>query len=171
VEESINGEPALAPHLTLKPHPTTQNRQVWRPGIDPLADDEELDYDPTAYDCLHRFNLEWPCLSFDMVRDALGAPRAAFPHTVFMVAGTQAAQARQNHIAVLKLAALGQGRHGKKGGDDASDDGSSSSGDESGDGSDSGGMDASDDEEDREPPARMHYRCARVCLVQCVLGW
>jgi ribosome assembly protein RRB1 len=132
---------------------------VWRPGLDPLGEDEELDYDPTAYDCLHRFALEWPCLSFDMVRDGLGAPRAAFPHTVFMVAGTQAAQPRANHIAVLKLASLGQGRHGKRdskkrrGGSDSDDD--SSSGDEDG-GSDS--MDASDDEEDREPPARMHYR-------------
>ena len=130
-----------------------------------MAEDEELDYDPTAYDCLHRFNLEWPCLSFDMVRDDLGGPRAAFPHTVFMVAGTQAAQARQNHIAVLKLAALGQGRHGKRdgkrrrGGGESSSDDSGGSGSESGDEDGSGsGMDASDDEEDREPPARMHYR-------------
>ena len=36
--------------------------KVWRPGIDPLAEDEELDYDPTAYDCLHRLQLDWPCL-------------------------------------------------------------------------------------------------------------
>ena len=41
--------------------------QVWRAGIDPLAEDEELDYDPTAYDCLHRLQLDWPCL-----RQALG---------------------------------------------------------------------------------------------------
>jgi ribosome assembly protein RRB1 len=139
--------------------------QVWRPGLDPVGEDEELDYDPTAYDCLHRFNLEWPCLSFDMLRDDLGAPRAAFPHTVFMVAGTQAAQARQNHIAVLKLAALGQGRHGKRDGkrrrgggdDDESSSDESSSGSEGGSDSE---MDASDDEDDREPPARMHYRWA-----------
>jgi ribosome assembly protein RRB1 len=63
--------------------------QVWRPGIDPLGEDEELDYDPTAYDCLHKFALEWPCLSFDIVRDDLGGPRSTFPHTVFMLAGTQ----------------------------------------------------------------------------------
>jgi ribosome assembly protein RRB1 len=36
--------------------------QVWRPGVDPVEDDEELDYDPTAYDCLHRLQLDWPCL-------------------------------------------------------------------------------------------------------------
>lgn len=136
---------------------------MWRPGIDPVADDEELDYDPTAYDCLHRFNLEWPCLSFDMIRDNLGGPRAAFPHTLFMVAGTQAAQARQNHLAVLKLASLGQGRHGKRAGrrrgGGGSNSDSSSDGEGGGSGSDSESMDASDDEEDREPPARMHYRC------------
>ncbi len=67
-------------------------QQVWRPGIDPLGQDEELDYDPTAYDCLHKFSLEWPCLSFDTVRDDLGGPRSTFPHTVFMVAGTQVGQ-------------------------------------------------------------------------------
>lgn len=27
-----------------------------------MAEDEELDYDPTAYDCLHRLQLDWPCL-------------------------------------------------------------------------------------------------------------
>eukprot|EP00877_Chromochloris_zofingiensis_P002660 jgi/Chrzof1/12395/Cz06g32260.t1 len=87
---------------------------VWRPGVDPVAEDEELDYDPTAYDCLHRFTLDWPCLSFDFIRDDLGAPRSAFPHTVYMVAGTQAAQPRQNYLALLKLTHLSQGRHGKK---------------------------------------------------------
>jgi hypothetical protein len=65
---------------------------------------------PAAYDCLHKFTLEWPCLSFDIIRDDLGAPRATFPHTVFMVAGTQAAGARQNYLALLRLTQLGQGR-------------------------------------------------------------
>ena len=159
---------ALTPanhHQSINGNKTTH--QVWRPGVDPVADGEELDYDPTAYDCLHRFALEWPCLSFDVVRDGLGGPRAAFPHTVFMVAGTQAAQPRQNTLAVLKLAALGQGRHGKRdgkrrggGGSDDDDDESSSSSDddgEGGSGSDSE-MDASDEPEDREPPARLHHR-------------
>ena len=30
--------------------------QVWRPGVDAIAEDEELSYDPTAYDCLHKFS-------------------------------------------------------------------------------------------------------------------
>ena len=32
---------------------------------DPLKDDEELDYDSSAYQMLHRANVEWPCLSID----------------------------------------------------------------------------------------------------------
>jgi ribosome assembly protein RRB1 len=82
-------------HLHTLNNPSSFSVQVWRPGIDPLGEDEELDYDPTAYDCLHKFALEWPCLSFDIVRDDLGGPRSTFPHTVFMLAGTQVRQRRQ----------------------------------------------------------------------------
>ena len=46
--------------------------RAFRPGIDSLNDDEELDYDASAYRMLHRFTLEWPALSFDVVRDTLG---------------------------------------------------------------------------------------------------
>jgi hypothetical protein len=38
--------------------------QVWQPGVDNLEEGEELQFDPTAYDCLHGFNLGWPCLRF-----------------------------------------------------------------------------------------------------------
>merc|ERR1719327_1775625 len=30
----------------------------------------ELDFDPRAYRMLHRLGSDWPCLSFDFVRDA-----------------------------------------------------------------------------------------------------
>ncbi|KAF8065712.1 grwd1 [Scenedesmus sp. PABB004] len=129
---------------------------VWRPGIDPVGEDEELDYDPTAYDCLHKFSLEWPCLSFDLLRDELGGPRSTFPHTVFMVAGTQASSARANYLAVLKLADLGQGRHGKRAVKPRGSDDESSDESESDEGSDA--MDDSDDDDAREPPPRMHHR-------------
>eukprot|EP00879_Flechtneria_rotunda_P014031 GHRR01014658.1.p1 GENE.GHRR01014658.1~~GHRR01014658.1.p1 ORF type:complete len:366 (+),score=106.34 GHRR01014658.1:218-1315(+) len=144
-------EPAL---MSLDQAGPSTVSAVWRPGIDPVGEDEELDYDPTAYDCLHKFSLEWPCLSFDIVRDDLGAPRSSFPHTVFMVAGTQAASARQNYLAVLKLAELGQGRHGKKA-EKRNDDGESS---DEGESSEDDSMDESDGEDSREPPAQMHHR-------------
>ena len=32
------------------------------PGLDNVEDGEELQYDPTAYDCMHVMSLDWPCL-------------------------------------------------------------------------------------------------------------
>ena len=52
--------------------------------------------------------------SFDIVRDGLGGPRSAFPHTVTLAAGTQAASPKQNSLAIMKLSNLVQGRHGSK---------------------------------------------------------
>jgi ribosome assembly protein RRB1 len=49
--------------------------QVWRPGVDPLNEGEELDYDCNAYDIMYRLNVDWPCLSFDIMRDKLGFQR------------------------------------------------------------------------------------------------
>ena len=50
-------------------------KQVWRPGVDQLPDGEELEYDPSAYVMYHSLQAEWPCLSFDIVRDNLGENR------------------------------------------------------------------------------------------------
>lgn len=36
---------------------------------------QELEYDSTAYDMLHKMSLEWSCLSFDIIRDSLGIQR------------------------------------------------------------------------------------------------
>ncbi len=48
--------------------------------------------------------------SFDVVRDQLGGPRRAFPHSMVLVAGTQAATARANYLALMRLSNLGQVR-------------------------------------------------------------
>jgi ribosome assembly protein RRB1 len=87
--------------------------QVFQPGVHQLEEGQQLDYDRTAYDCLHKWALDWPSLSFDIVKDSLGGPRSSFPLTAFMVAGTQAAPGEQNYISVMKLSALTQGDHGK----------------------------------------------------------
>ena len=39
----------------------------------------ELEYDESAYDALHAFSHEWPCLSLDVMGDDLGEGREAFP--------------------------------------------------------------------------------------------
>lgn len=50
-------------------------KQVWRPGIDVLPEGEDLEYDPSAYIMYHSMQTEWPCLSFDFIRDNLGDAR------------------------------------------------------------------------------------------------
>jgi len=49
--------------------------ETFLPGRDQLEEGEVLEADPTAYDMLHALNVEWPCLSFDVVRDELGDQR------------------------------------------------------------------------------------------------
>ncbi|KFK40314.1 wd-40 repeat protein [Arabis alpina] len=77
--------------------------RVWQPGVDKLEDDEELQCDPSAYNTLHGFHVGWPCLSFDILGDKLGMNRTEFPHTVYMVAGTQAEKAAFNSIGLFKI--------------------------------------------------------------------
>uniref|UniRef100_A0A0G4HHA3 Uncharacterized protein n=1 Tax=Chromera velia CCMP2878 TaxID=1169474 RepID=A0A0G4HHA3_9ALVE len=86
-------------------------KKVFRPGIDRVEDGEELDYDPTAYDMLHRATVEWPCLSFDILQDTLGAARKKFPHTAYVVAGTQADEHDRNRIYVMKWHKLHKTKH------------------------------------------------------------
>ncbi|KAG7584408.1 WD40 repeat [Arabidopsis suecica] len=77
--------------------------RVWQPGVDTLEDGEELQCDPSAYNSLHGFHVGWPCLSFDILGDKLGLNRTEFPHTLYMVAGTQAEKAAHNSIGLFKI--------------------------------------------------------------------
>lgn len=109
-------------------------------------------------------SLEWPALSFDIIKDNLGAPRSTFPLSFFMVAGTQAATSRNNYLAVMRVSNLTQGKHGiekkdkskkkkktKKNNDDDSDDTMDVSDEEE-------DSDSDDDEEEEEEEARLHVR-------------
>ena len=59
---------------------------------------------------LHALESPWPCLSLDLVRDALGDSRKSYPATMYAVAGTQAARGheKENQIMVMKLSGLGR---------------------------------------------------------------
>ena len=65
---------------------------------------------------LHRSHLEWPCLTFGVVKDSLGDSRATFPHTSYFVAGTQADTPANNRLLVLKFSHMCRTKH-----DDESD--------------------------------------------------
>lgn len=117
---------------------------VWLPGENDMEEDEELQYDLTAYDCMTSLSLEWPSLSFDVITDSLGDNRKEFPHTLSFVAGTQAANSKGNYLAVVRVTHLSKGKHGQKespGGDDSDDD-----------------MLDSEDDEEEEEDAGLHVR-------------
>ena len=56
----------------------------------------------------HSFRTEWPCLTFDLFRDDLGDNRQRFPHSMFMMSGSQADKQDANKLTLLKLSDLGK---------------------------------------------------------------
>jgi len=83
-----------------------KNARVWRAGIDPIGEDEVLDYEPSAYTMYHKLRVEWPCLSMDILRDNLGNYRTKFPATLYAVTGSQADGVNKNKVSVLKISHL-----------------------------------------------------------------
>eukprot|EP00301_Raphidiophrys_heterophryoidea_P026162 c8963_g1_i1.p1 GENE.c8963_g1_i1~~c8963_g1_i1.p1 ORF type:complete len:528 (-),score=152.83 c8963_g1_i1:251-1834(-) len=97
-------------------------KQAFRPGLDKVAEGEVLDYDSSAYLMYHALNSEWPCMSFAILNDPLGHNRTRFPHTVFLVAGSQADTPQNNAIMCLKLSELHKTKHDDSDSDSGSDD-------------------------------------------------
>jgi ribosome assembly protein RRB1 len=83
--------------------PTTR---IFIPGVHSLGRDEVLEADETAYHMLHHMGVDWPCLSFDVLRDGLGDQRQRFPATAYIVTGTQADVASNNKLVVYKMSSL-----------------------------------------------------------------
>ncbi|KAG8827943.1 ribosome biosynthesis protein rrb1 [Serendipita sp. 401] len=80
--------------------------QTFLPGLHKLSKDEILEPDQSAYEMLHRMNVAWPCLSFDVLRDGLGEERRKYPATAYVVTGTQADTSSKNEVLVMKMSAL-----------------------------------------------------------------
>ncbi|KAK2195452.1 bifunctional WD40-YVTN repeat-like-containing domain superfamily/Histone-binding protein RBBP4 [Babesia duncani] len=83
---------------------------VWRKSDRPLEKDEILQVAPGCYAMLHTIIPNWSCLSFDILKDDLGACRLSFPHTSYIVTGTQpdASHATQSLIHVMKWSNMTQ---------------------------------------------------------------
>jgi ribosome assembly protein RRB1 len=75
--------------------------RVWIPQ--PGVDAEELEYDSRAYKVYHKLNMEWPCLSFDILQDKHGQMRTKFPMTMYFAAGSQAESSGKNKVSVFKV--------------------------------------------------------------------
>ena len=57
-----------------KPAAGTKKKEVWDESKEPLKEGEELVYDSSAYQMLHRAKVEWPCLSIDiLLRDRINS--------------------------------------------------------------------------------------------------
>ncbi|KAI9799868.1 MAG: ribosome biosynthesis protein rrb1 [Piccolia ochrophora] len=82
--------------------------QTFIPGRHKLGANEVLSPDLSTYEMLHTLSTNWPCLSFDILPDALGAKRTSYPATLYAVAGTQASAGREkeNELLVMKLSGL-----------------------------------------------------------------
>jgi len=91
IEES--DEPPLAPNIFI-------------PGIHILGKDEILEPDDSVYIMRHSMDVNWSCLSFDILRDGLGDQRQRYPATAYVVTGTQADVAKNNEVLVYKLTSL-----------------------------------------------------------------
>ena len=84
--------------------PRTPN--VFIPGLHTLGKDEVLEPDDSVYIMRHTMNTNWPCLSFDVLRDDEGDQRQRFPTSACIVAGTQADIPKNNKLTVFKMTQL-----------------------------------------------------------------
>ena len=80
--------------------------QVFIPGKHVLGKDEILEPDDSVYIMRHSMDVDWPCLSFDILRDNLGDERQRFPATAYIVAGTQADTMKNNEVVIYKMSSL-----------------------------------------------------------------
>jgi ribosome assembly protein RRB1 len=64
--------------------PKGSNTEVWDDKKDPIKDGEEMEYDGSAYEMLHRCKVEWPCLSIDfLLRERTSSHGPANPKSWF----------------------------------------------------------------------------------------
>jgi ribosome assembly protein RRB1 len=81
--------------------------KVYIPGVgEPLQKGQQLEPDQSAYEMLHRLNVTWPCLSFDILQDHLGSINRRYPQVAYFVAGTQADTAKNNELMVMKASSM-----------------------------------------------------------------
>uniref|UniRef100_A0AC35UHL2 CAF1C_H4-bd domain-containing protein n=1 Tax=Rhabditophanes sp. KR3021 TaxID=114890 RepID=A0AC35UHL2_9BILA len=98
------------------------NKKVYLPGVSRgLEEGEEWDFDPSAYKLYYAFEMNRPCMSFDVINDTLGENRWSPPETCFIVTGSYADKPKENELAVVKLSNLHGSRNKEAMQDDESD--------------------------------------------------
>lgn len=100
-----DAESDMEPNESEGEEDSNVKKEVYLPGK-PLATDEELICDESAYVMLHQASTGAPCLSFDIIADELGENREKYPLAAYMVAGTQASRTHVNNLIVMKMSNL-----------------------------------------------------------------
>ncbi|KAI0756328.1 glutamate-rich WD repeat containing [Daedaleopsis nitida] len=95
---------------------------VFIPGVHRLEKDEILEPDDSVYVMRHNMSVNWPCLSFDILRDDLGDQRQRYPATAYLVTGTQADVAKNNELSVYKMSSLQKTQRENDSDDDEEDE-------------------------------------------------
>ena len=103
--------------------------QVWLPGM-PLGADEQLQPDMSVYVMLQEMQVDWPCLSFDVLQRAGRAESLDFPLEAALVAGTQADRADRNKIMLMRWTNLHKNQEHDSDHDSDNDNDSDSDADE-----------------------------------------
>lgn len=70
------------------------------------SSDDEAQNVSENYQLLFQMTFQWPCLSFDVVPDQLGAFRTNFPHACSVVSATQAAEGQENYLILTRISNL-----------------------------------------------------------------
>eukprot|EP01062_Namystynia_karyoxenos_P043836 TRINITY_DN320_c8_g1_i1.p1 TRINITY_DN320_c8_g1~~TRINITY_DN320_c8_g1_i1.p1 ORF type:complete len:552 (+),score=159.34 TRINITY_DN320_c8_g1_i1:86-1657(+) len=83
-----------------------QEAVAFRPGIDEVPEGEELEHDPTAYGMFHKLRMQWPSLSFCVVRDPHGASRTKFPMFCYWVCGSQSDDVESNYLSLMRASKM-----------------------------------------------------------------
>ncbi|VDL62289.1 unnamed protein product [Hymenolepis diminuta] len=84
-------------------------QEIYLPGHSrPLEEDEELVMDKSVYRMYYQLQVEAPSLSFDTLLDSLGDSREVEVNgtdslTIYLAAGTQAPEAKDNSIIIMRL--------------------------------------------------------------------
>ena len=67
------------PEPTIAEDDKMKGTQIWNEQSVPLKEGEEMDFESAAYQMLHRSQVEWPCLSVDiLVRERAGGPTGIY---------------------------------------------------------------------------------------------
>ncbi|WWC68698.1 uncharacterized protein I206_102632 [Kwoniella pini CBS 10737] len=96
--------------------PPPEPTKTYLPGT-AIESDEHLVPDNSVYLALHSLSYSWPCLSFDVLKDTQGSDRATFPHTAWIVTGTQAGEVpgqgskAKDEVVIMKLGNLAKTQH------------------------------------------------------------